>query len=249
MFKRLMVLLALGLSLPASAEEQTLRFYGYAYDLSSGKYLYTEVHEQHAEGDRWTGGSITYVAPDGREMGRKTLSFSKDPYVPVYKLALVARGYTEAITGVGSRVDMAKRSTSSDPEERKSITKSGDMAADSGFHSYIRAHFAELMAGQTINFRMVVAGNLDSFKFRIKRIGDTRFEGKPAVQMRVEPDSLLRYLVDPLELTYEPTERKLLEYRGISNVHDPISGKAYTARIAYYSKPPADAPRSLPPLQ
>src|SRR5689334_12345007 len=101
MFKRLLTLLLLAVAVPALAEERTLRFYGYAYDLKSGKYLYTEVHEQHAEGDRWLGGTIVYLAPDGREMGRKTLSFSNDPYVPLYRLTLAARGYAEAITGVG----------------------------------------------------------------------------------------------------------------------------------------------------
>ena len=44
MFKRLLTLLLLAATLPAAAaNEEVLRFYGYAYDLKSGKYLYTEV--------------------------------------------------------------------------------------------------------------------------------------------------------------------------------------------------------------
>lgn len=249
MLKSLLTLLLLVAAIPALADEQTLRFYGYAYDLKSGKYLYTEVHEQRVQDGHWSGGTMTYFDPSGREIGRKTLAFSSDAHIPLYHLTLSGSGYEEGISAVGDQVEMFRRHARGDKEERGSVTRIPTMAADSGFHAYIRDHFAELMAGQTISFRMAAAGNLDSFKFRIRRIGDTSFEAQPAVRLRAEPDSLLRFLIDPLELTYAPRERKLLEYRGISNVHDPASGRAYTARIVYTSKPPADAPRNLPPLQ
>jgi len=93
-----------------------------------------------------------------------------------------------------------------------------------------------------------VAGNLDRYKFRARRVEDGQFQGRTAVRFRVEPDSLLRYLVSPLELMYDAESKKLLEYRGISNVHDPATGKAYNARIIYPDQPPADAPKVLPPL-
>ena len=249
MLKRLLSLLLIAAALPAWADEQTLRFYGYAYDLKGGQYLYTEVHEQHVQGDHWLGGSINYFDPAGKQIGRKTLAFSSDAHIPIYHLTLSGSGYEEGISAVGDKVEMFKRHAKGDQPERDSVDTNKTMAADSGFHTYIRDHFAQLMSGQTVAFNLVVPGNLDSYKFRIKRIGDTTFEGQPAIRLRIEPDSLLRFVVDPLELTYEPKERKLLEYRGISNIHDPVSGKAYTARIAYYSKPPADAPKSLPPLQ
>jgi hypothetical protein len=248
MLKRLLMLLLLAAAAPANADDQTLRFYGYAYDLKTGKYLYTEVHEQHARGDQWLGGTMTYFDPDGKQIGRKTLDFSKDTHIPLYRLVLSGSGYEEGISAIGNKVEMFKRHAKGEEEERASLGKTAEMAADSGFHTYIREHFAEIMAGKTVSFSLIVAGNLDSYKFRIKRAGDTQFEGQPAVNLRVEPDSLLRFLVDPLELIYEPKQRKLVEYRGISNIHD-ASGKPYTARVDYYSKPPADAPKSLPPLQ
>lgn len=250
MLKRLLPLLLLASALPAAAaDEQVLRFYGYAHDLKTGKYLYTEVHEQHVQGDHWVGGTMSYFDPQGKLIGRKTLDFSKDNNIPLYHLTLNGSGYEEGISAISSdKVEMVKRHASGEKEEHGSVDRSTAMAADSGFHAYIISHFTELMAGQTIGFKLVVPGNLDAFKFRIKRIDDTTFEGAPGVRLRVEPDSILRYVLDPLELTYEPKEHKLLEYRGIANIHD-SSGKAYTARITYASKPPSDAPKSLPPLQ
>lgn len=250
MLKRLLTLLLLATALPATAaSEDVLRFYGYAYDLKSGKYLYTEVHEQHAQGDHWLGGTMTYFDPQGKKIGYKTLDFSKDTSIPLYHLTLNGSGYEEGISAITSdKVEVFKRHATGEKLETASADRIAAMAADSGFHAYITSHFAELIAGQTINFKLVVPGNLDAFKFRVKRIEDTSFEGAPAVRLRVEPDSILRYVLDPLELTYEPKAKKLLEYRGIANVHD-AKGKAYVARISYFSKPPADAPKNLPPLQ
>lgn len=225
-------------------DARTLKFRGYAYDLASNRFLYTELHEQQVRDDRWLGGSIVYVAPDGHELGRKTMDFRQDPYVPLYRLELAARGgYMESIVALtAERIEMARRKSGAPGVQRASVRRPGAIAADSGLHAFVRDHFAQLLEGRDVNFVFAVAGNLDAYQFRARRLADTLFEGRPAVRFRVEPGSLLRWLVDPLELTYEVAQRKLLEYRGISNVHDPATGKAYNARIIYPSKPPADAP-------
>lgn len=228
---------------PLHAAATTLSFRGYAYELASNRFLYTELHRQEIEGERWLGGTIDYIGPDGARIGRKTLDFSRNPYVPLYRLDLAADGYAEGITGLtADRIEMIKRTESGGELRRASLPLPATVAADSGFHAFLRDRFAELMAGRTVNFVFAVAGSLDTFRFRARRIGDVEFEGQPAVRLRVEPDSVLRWLVDPLELTYDPAQRRLLEYRGVSNIHDPATGKAYNARIVYPSSPPADAP-------
>lgn len=244
--RRLLALLALSATLPAQAE--VLRFYGYAYDLKSGRHLYTEVHEQRTEGLRWTGGSIGYYLPDGRRLGFKPLDFSKDPFVPVYRLDLLLEGYSEGISDAGDPLVLERREKKGGELERKRLKREGPICADSGFHAFLIAHFERLMKGETIAFRLAVAGSLDAFKFRARRIADSSFEGQPAVNFYIEPDSLLRFMVDPLQLTYDAKTQRLLEYRGVSNIRDPASGKQYLTRISYYSKPPKDI-GTLPPLE
>lgn len=226
-----------------AAEMTSLKFRGYGYELTSGKFLYTEVHEQQVENGRWVGGTIDYYAPDGKRIGHKWLDFSKDPHVPRYRLELTsAGGYMESITAVrADAIEMAKRAHGAKADEIATVRRRGLVAADSGFHSFLRDHFEELLAGKTVAFSFAVAGNLDSFKFRARKTGETLWEGQTAVKLRVEPDSLLRMLVDPLELVYEPKSRKLLEYRGVSNIHDD-SGEPYNVRVIYPSAKPADAP-------
>lgn len=242
-----LLLVLLLASLSASAEPQTYRFYGYAYDLKSGQYLYTEVHEQTIDGERWLGGRIRYFSPQAQPIADKTLDFSRDPYIPLYRLKLQS-GYEEAISDVSAREVVAqKREQAGAKLQDGRITRAAPDCADSGFHPFVRDHFAELLSGKTLSFNFIVAGNLDRYRFRASRLADAQFDGRKVVRFRVEPDSMLRYFVDALEVSYEPQTRQLLEYRGISNLHDPATGKPYVARIAYTSKPPADVPK-LPPL-
>jgi hypothetical protein len=243
--------LALGLALAAESAHagmRTVHFYGYAYELASARYLYTEVHEQHLDGDRWLGGTIRYFAPDGAMLGAKTLDFSADRFVPLYRLELPREHYEEAITAIApGRIEIEK--SRDGKRKTASVERVPALSADSGFNSYLLAHFDELLRGRTLPFVFAVAGQLDSYRFRARKIADLMFDGQPAVRLRVEPDSMLRMFVDPLTITYGIDTRHLLEYRGVSNIHDPASGSAYNVRIVYPPDPPPDAPKNLPPLQ
>ena len=244
--KTLLAALLVLVAAPLHAAEPT-RFYGYAYDLKTNAYLYTEVHAAQIENGRWLGGTIDYYTPQGEKLAHKTMDFRNDEFVPVFRTEMLRSGYMEAITDNRESVVMERREGKGKPVAQKRIDKVSPMCADSGFHSCLRAGFPDLMAGKTLRFTLAVAGSLDSFRFRARRAGETTFDGRKAVKIVVEPDSLLRLLAGPLELIYEPGQRQLLEYRGISNIHDPATGKPYSTRIAYYARPPPDAPK-LPPL-
>jgi len=237
---------AAGAAAPAAAE-QLEKFYGYAYDLANGHYLYTEVHERRVDGDRWLGGTIRYFAPDGELLGSKTLDFSSDPFIPVYRLTLPGEHYAEGITAIlPGGVEMEKSRDGHAKTGR--VEREADMAGDSGFDSYLRTHFADLCAGRTLHFDFAVAGELDAFRFRAQKLADLQYGGVPAVQMRIEPDSLLRLFAAPLTIVYSKENPHLLDYRGVSNIHDPKTGSAYNVHIIYPPAPPPDAPGSLPPL-
>ncbi len=232
----------------AAAEPIDHRFRGYAYDLKTGAYRYTEVHRQKLDGFRWIDGEIDYFDPAGKKIASKTLDLRKDPQIPLMKLEIFKEGYVEAITDVqADRYTVLK--TADGKTKTKVIMKTPGMGADSGFHSAIVANFDRLQKGETLRFDFGVAGQLDSYSFRCKKVADTVFDGKPAITLAIEPDSLLRLFVDRLDLTYEVKTRYLLEYRGVSNMHDERTGKAFNVRIIYTDQPPKDAPANLPPLQ
>ena len=232
----------------ALAETDTQRFYGYAYDAKSGRYLYTEVYDVHVDAGRWLSGTTLYVAPDGTAIGERKFSFAQDRYIPIYSLQLAADDYREGITRVDAGSVEAYKASSDKGRRTATLRRVSPMAADCGFQAFLIDHLDAIVAGKSVAFTLAVAGQLDNYKFRARKSGEVEFEGKRALRIRIEPDSMLRFLVAPLELTYDPETKRLLEYVGVANVHDPATHKAYTARIAFYSKRPDDAPKNLPPL-
>ena len=238
-------LLLAGSALGAQAQGS---FYGYAYDLETGKYLYTEVHQPVIEAGREVASTIRYYTPDGREIGKKTLDYRADAYVPKFRFDLPGEGYAEAITSNGEQVELLKISGKGKPEKRKTLKREGATGADSGFNHVVQDNLDRLMKGETLQFRFMIAGQLDSYRFKIRKTGDATFEGRPAVKLIAEADSILRYVAPDLSLLYDIGSKRLVEYKGVSNIHDPATGKAYKARIVYFAKPPADAPKNLPAL-
>ena len=234
--------LVLGLMV-ASASAESLRFYGYATHLDTGKYLYTELHEQEVEGGKVQTATISYFDAAGKLVAKKILDYRQNRTIPVFRIDHQDQGYVEALRGMsGGKLDLLKVTREKGEESKQLPIPRGQVAADSGFNHLIQDNLPKLLAGETVQFHLVVAGNLDAYHFRAKKVRDDNFEGAPAALLRVEPDSLLRLLVDPLDLLYDPTTRRLLEYRGVSNILDPATGKVYKkVRISYSAKPPAEA--------
>lgn len=240
------LLLAMCLTHAASAfaEPREERYLGYAVEQGSGRYLYTEVHQHQYEGRRWLGGSIRYVAPDGQLLGEKQLDLRNNPYVPVMRYQLNVPAYEERITAVDAKRFVLEQRKNG-KIERATLSVTVNQAADSGFNAFLVDHLDEFAAGQSVNLRFAVVGQLDQYRFRIKPAGRTVVAGEPALRLRVEPDSLLRLVVDPIDVVYGLTSRQLLSYRGVSNILDPATAKAYQVLISYRVKP-ASAPAKLP---
>lgn len=233
-----------------AARDGTVRFRGYAYDQASGKYAYTENHEQHWANGKWLSGSVTYTAPDGTVLARKSLDFGNDPYIPLVRTDYTAGGYVEAITDNRDPIVAERRAKTGAEMKSRSIERRSPMVADAGLGRFIVAHFDRIMGGDSVQFRLVAPSQLDTYKFRVQRFEDTTFEGRPAVQFRIELDSFLRVLAGlitgPIEVVYDPQEHHMLEFRGPSGLIDPKSGKRYgDVRVEYYTKTPADAPKNL----
>ena len=234
---RLLSVAVLSLTAVAATALEPRRVYAYVYDLDTDKYLYTEVHDQQFDPNR---GAVTstihYVMPDGLEFGRKTIDFSQDSLVPVYRLEMTREGYVEGITDNAGAIAMLRQRPGSAPET-ESLPKEGLLAADAGLMRLLQANFDKLSAGETVNFRVIAPSRLSAYKFKAKRIDDTTFEGKPASRVQVDMDSMLKLFAGPLIFTFD-RDRHLCEFRGPTNVRNPATGKDYAVRLAFYSRLP-----------
>lgn len=233
-------LLALAVCLSSAAQaEQVI---GFVRDAQSQRYLYTEVHDlqRSSDGAVQTGLTIYYDA-QGKEMARKTLDYRANRTVPVYRLDIPAMKYTEGISANKGSAQVFK--VDNGQEERKALPlNEGAIAADSGFNQLILDAWPKIVQGETVKFSLIAAGRTASYSFRARKQGETTAAGQRATQVLVEPDSMLRFVVAPIELTYDSKGSKLLSYKGVSNILNPETGKVYKlVQISYDTPPPPEA--------
>jgi hypothetical protein len=237
-----------GLAWPTAATTSagTARVLGQVRDAATQRLLYTEVHDQRLNADGSIQTALTsYVDPQGREMGRKKLDFRANRTVPVFRMDLPAQSYAEGISDVGPDVSAFKLDQGQEQRKRLPVSP-GIVAADSGFNQLLLDQMGRIKANETVAFKLIVAGNLDQYQFRARKVADTQLRGETALRIRVEPDSLLRWVVDPIELVYNAAGTRLLQYTGISNVLDPGTGKVFKrVQIDYSLVPPSEKPPSV----
>jgi hypothetical protein len=216
--------LSVCLLVPAQAAKVT----GQVRDASTQGLLYTEVHEQTLAAD----GSVqtaltTYLDPQGREIGRKVLDFRANRTVPRYRMDLPTQRYAEGITEVGSDVAVFKLDQGQEQRKRLPLAK-GRVAADSGFNQLLLDQMPAIKAGETVAFVLIVPGKADQYQFRARKRSEPSPPSEAArLRVTVEPDSLLRWVVSPIELVYNMEGTRLLQYTGLSNVLDPATGQVY----------------------
>ncbi|MEC9408301.1 MAG: hypothetical protein VX549_13610 [Pseudomonadota bacterium] len=225
---------------PALAD--TRSFFGYGYTLEGGEFRYVEHHQQEVDGSGTvTDWRVDFWDADGQHIAEKTFDIGEEPAIPGYDFHMIRTGYREGIRNTGGESITLYRRKPGDASESTTTLKPRTLAcADSGFDHFVREHWEALTAGERIKFQFIAAGRLDAYNFKAERIGESSFEGRPSIQVKVALDSLLGVFVDPLIVEYDQDTRQLKQYRGIGNMQR-TNGKVYPVRVSYYSQPPQEA--------
>lgn len=232
--RRVLLLLALviaaGAPLAASAEHQ--RFTSTARDLATGQPLFKEVYEVEVENGRWHSGVTRYFLPDGTAIGERRFDFSRDRYVPVYGFDQSTPEYREGITRVDASGIEVFHVRDGDRDQAV-LPRVHVMVGDCGSQPFLIDHLDTLAKGAIVPFTLVVPGKTDSYKLRARKVEEVEVRGKRALRIRIELDNVLRALLPKLELVIDPVTKRLIEYSGITNVKNPATRKAFSARIEY----------------
>lgn len=215
------------------ALEPVQELVGQAYDKESGELLYTEVHQfRYDANNQPIADEVEYTSPEGVRLGGKSVDFQQSLFVPSFATELSNSGYVEGLRRKGEGLEMYRQKPGEEQAQTNAVDSSRCEAADAGFHPYVQANFDTLLKGDPVTFRFCVVSSLRSVKFKAERLEDGEIEGVSTVRIKVSVASLLGLFVDPLILSYNPANKDLIEYIGISNVRDD-EGKAYQIRMRY----------------
>lgn len=217
-----LLLLAAGMSLDGWSNN-TEAFVGFAYALDNDTLLYREEHRILYEAGAPQAGEVLYIDADENEMGVKRSRY-REPSRPSYEFAFTGLDRdTETVepSDSGVRVNSVRSGNLDWPP--------GQAVIDSGFHYFILDHFDQLKAGDTVRLEFLAPTRVSWTSLVI----EPESNGNDQLKMQLKPrNRLISLFFDPIRLTYDVPSRRLLEYRGLTNVPKPGGGN-YTARIEY----------------
>ncbi|WP_210413016.1 hypothetical protein [Leptospira semungkisensis] len=211
-----------------------VRFTGTAYDLETGKLLYRDYHEEFWENGKHTHSLVTYKDPEGKTFAKKRISFVKNRNVPDFQLDDDRDGYLEGGSFLGGdSVKLFARRKTDQPIQEKVLENNGPAALDGGFDYFVEDHWEELVSGKKLSLYFLVPVERDKFRFTVEKTKEGEFNSKPALFLRLKIDSaFLSVFVKPIDLVYDKGSKRIMEYKGTSNINDE-NGKSHQVRIVY----------------
>jgi hypothetical protein len=200
----------------AAAAERVDRFQGTARD-RDGAVLYLESHDVRSVADRLRSATTTYRDPAGRVLAVLHTDFSRDPFAPSYRFEDRLRGAVEEVEVSAGGVTLGAGS------RRRTLALPGDPArrlvAGQGLDRFVRDRLDALEAGAELKVAFAIPSRQDAYEFRVRAVPGASTDA--TVRVRVEIDSwVLRIFASSLDVEYDRASRRLLRYRGLSNLTD-----------------------------
>lgn len=228
-FARVLPILLLCAPLTAPAADVT--FTGRAHDLETGTLLYVESHAVRGSGGPRETRVVSYLCADGAPFARKTLDFGGAREAPAFALDDARSDTSEGLERDAQGLKVFTRERGAVPRKKPLGNVTG-MVADAGFDEFVRARWDALETGDALVVPFLVPSRLDTVKFRVRKTGETRIGGQAASVFRLSVASPLGWFLSDIDVSYRKDDRRLLRYRGITNLRDG-AGDMISAQIDF----------------
>lgn len=204
-----------------------------AYDLDTKEFLYSEEHSEFNinKSKIW---QTNYKNSDGEIITSRTIKLGSDSLRPDYQLEDFRSGYIEGAEKLsGGRLHIYTRESFGNEIERDTIKINDQYIIDAGLTFFFRENWVKLLNNEMLYFYFVAPAKLDYFSFRVYLNKTHKINGTDAVELILEPSSfIIRQFVSPIFISYHMETKKILQYKGISNIND-SNGSSYNVLINY----------------
>lgn len=200
---------------------------------ASGAVAYREVHWQQgtAEGAQRL---VQYLCPDGQPFARKEMPATTLAQVRGYQLQDRRSGQQAAIRVAGSSIGIDWKEDQAARPQVNRVALPANAVVDAGFDSAVRAHWQALLKGSTVQLPFLVPGRGKFYPVAVTHQGAVRWQGQSAQSFEVRLNTWYGGLAPRLSLVYADADRRLLEFRGTSNLRD--AGGQYPPVVVRFSE-------------
>ncbi len=208
-----------------------------------GSAYHAEDVEQLLYEERYTSisdegkGEVHYVAPDGERIAEKTLDYSYGDSRPAFELRDLRQDlhWSARWSDDGEEIVLARGSK--DDPETKTVDAESRQVIDAGFNPFIQGAWDRLVDGERVTFHFAFPNRLTNVRLRAERISPEdstiREREEDWVYFRIRVNSaVLSLFADNLYLAYTPDDKRLMVFRGRSNIPDE-KGEGRDVEIRY----------------
>lgn len=235
MFSRTIGLTALAsllLALPVTAADY--RVIGKAYALGNWQSpVYEERYTPRTEQGQ---AEVHYVDAEGERIALKTLDYSRGDIHPSYRLEDQRLNRLWEAQWSSDKQITLKRGDAANPES-ETVRAKAPQVIDAGFDPFIQQSWDALRNGEKVTFHFAFPNRLTNVKLRAEEMAaeDSPLHRKESewVYFRIRVDStLLSLFADDLYLAYGKNDKRLMAFRGRSNIPDE-NGEGRDVEIHY----------------
>ena len=205
-----------GFSNESKANQEKLSietFEAVAYS-TEDKILYRELHRIQRKNQRIIHSETRYLNPEGEKIAEMISDYSNNIHVPNYRFSDELQNYEDGVECRHKECVMY-RIESGSKKEIQEFSIADQFFAGQGWHHYIRENL-ELLKDQQATMNLILPGRLDDFRLQLETEGVSEKE----IRFKLEFEHWLLKLFTPvLYFTYDPKKRRLMEYRGPSNIN------------------------------
>lgn len=228
-----LLLVCVGWSGPVLAQQ--LVFVGHAYAIDSERLLYVETHRVELDSQQqYRRAEVSYQDAEGEVIAVKQLDYL--PYVLRPQLEFEDKRDRYKLRVMNREDSISLETLEANNQQQDSVAlPSGEMViVDAGFDRMVRKHWDALLAGENIEFEFLALSRSSLVSFEVYQTG----LNEESLSLAIAPTNwLIQLLMDPIELRYDRNSKRLMEYRGVTNIRawekGSLSEDNYHAHIRY----------------
>jgi hypothetical protein len=222
---------SLFLILLMSQNTQGQDLFGTANDLKTGEFRYFERHAISRGEDNLTKMiRADYLNKDGQVFASMTSNFSEDSFLPEisFQDSRFSISETQSYNVKQKKLVLLKSEKNREPQ-KKELTVVDNMVSGQGFNNFLLANF-DHFAKKAIHFNFVVLSKMDFYRFEVVHSQNANADER---SFSLSPGNFLfRMFSHPIEVAYDLRSKRLLRYKGLSNILSD-SGKSQEVLITY----------------
>jgi hypothetical protein len=232
---------------PAHAADQS--FTGYARSLDGAALLYVESHAISADGAADETRVVLYrCAAGAAPFARKQLDYAADRIAPAFAFEDARSGFAEGLRRDDGGMKVFARAGSTAKMRSEVLPRVASMVADAGFDEFVRTRWDSLEKGRSIEVPFLVPSRLVSVTFKVRKVADATIAGDLASVFRLSVAGPLGWFLSDIDVSYRQRDRRLVRYRGITNVRD-AAGSMLEAQIDFPDADRSETAVDLPALR